>query len=440
MRENLYTDSGRKKAMRRRLQRSPAFICRFSLTLTSVLLLAGCATLPDWVPDWTGGEGKTAQPVSARIIDGTPEAKVPNPWGTGHSREEVLEIQTDLAALGYYSDGVDGFMGPLTSQAIKAYQKDAGLTVDGVITPELADSLRIATRSKSPTVPAADPVENPPEAVVVVAHAEIQPYYDAGDVYIWSNGRVETVVGVAGNKLFWQVDNGVRFTADRNFLIPPSIWTGPAGNGEADARVDMRKSWPVKAESPLFFEVSENGVVEEWRCENTGTEHVSVPAGQFDVVALACDRDSAPPGEWVRRVWLYAPAVRHYVARSDIMADGRRITKTLVGIRPGAKNWPPAVRAGLSRAIHDALDGLAAGEKSVWGSTVIKDEFEIVPGAVRDTEGGGQCRVFNLIASSAGNSRSYPALACTPNSGGEWRIPGDSDGGVDGVSLLTDTG
>lgn len=48
-----------------------------------------------------------------------------------HSNSMVTDIQTGLSKLGYYSGQVDGLTGPKTAQAIRAYQGDHGLQVDG---------------------------------------------------------------------------------------------------------------------------------------------------------------------------------------------------------------------------------------------------------------------------------------------------------------------
>lgn len=424
--------------------------------LTGLFLLSGCANfeLPDWVPDLTGGEGKTAQHVSSRTIDAAPtpdpsREEVPTP---APSREEVKAIQGALAELGYNPGRIDGIAGTRTKEAIRAYQNDAKLEVDGRITPELAISLAAAPRPEKSPIPSVavapdpspetelaigepelaigepelaigEPEIAPLEKVVHVKNAKIPPHYDAGDAYVWSNGRVETVVRVAGNKLFWRVDNGVSFTADRNFMIPPSNWTGPSGTGEANAHLNAGEFWPLATNSVFTFEVEDNGQLESWQCRTAGTENASVPAGKFAVVALTCDRDSAPPGEWVQRIWHYAPAVRHYVARIDIMPGGRRISKELVGVRPGAENWPPAVRAGLDQAIQDALGGLPDGESSLWSSTMVKEEFVILPSTTRDTGDGVRCRTFELTARGAGVSRIYPAQACLSDEDQKWLIP-----------------
>lgn len=56
----------------------------------------------------------------------------------------VLGIQQALAEHGYGPGRVDGVMGDDTRRAIRAYQRDAGLKVDGVATVQLLDHLNFA--------------------------------------------------------------------------------------------------------------------------------------------------------------------------------------------------------------------------------------------------------------------------------------------------------
>lgn len=50
-------------------------------------------------------------------------------------------VQQELAALGYYDGPVDGIYGPKTAEAVRAFQRDAGITVDGEYGPETAGAL-----------------------------------------------------------------------------------------------------------------------------------------------------------------------------------------------------------------------------------------------------------------------------------------------------------
>lgn len=53
-------------------------------------------------------------------------------------------IQKELAERGYDTGPADGVIGPRTVRAIEAYQRDAGLPVDGVATDTLLDHLLFA--------------------------------------------------------------------------------------------------------------------------------------------------------------------------------------------------------------------------------------------------------------------------------------------------------
>jgi len=48
----------------------------------------------------------------------------------------TVAVQQNLAVLGYFDDVVDGVYGPKTTAAVRAFQKDAGVTVDGQYGPE----------------------------------------------------------------------------------------------------------------------------------------------------------------------------------------------------------------------------------------------------------------------------------------------------------------
>ena len=54
----------------------------------------------------------------------------------GSRGEEVRKIQTKLKELGYYSDAVDGIFGTKTQNAVKAFQRNCGLTADGIAGPK----------------------------------------------------------------------------------------------------------------------------------------------------------------------------------------------------------------------------------------------------------------------------------------------------------------
>ncbi len=59
----------------------------------------------------------------------------------GISRVVVRDVQRKLAASGYYAGAIDGLAGPMTRAAIRRFEADAGLPVTGVLDPRLSRSL-----------------------------------------------------------------------------------------------------------------------------------------------------------------------------------------------------------------------------------------------------------------------------------------------------------
>lgn len=62
----------------------------------------------------------------------------------GTSGYNVAEVQRKLSVLGYYTGPVDGIFGPLTRQAVVAFQNDQGLDADGIVGPRTYVHLRQA--------------------------------------------------------------------------------------------------------------------------------------------------------------------------------------------------------------------------------------------------------------------------------------------------------
>lgn len=67
----------------------------------------------------------------------------------GSRGEEVRQIQKKLKQLGYYSGSVDGIYGTATRSAVRAFQKNCGLTVDGIAGPKTLLYLGITSTSSS---------------------------------------------------------------------------------------------------------------------------------------------------------------------------------------------------------------------------------------------------------------------------------------------------
>ncbi|MGN1418780.1 MAG: spore cortex-lytic enzyme [Acutalibacteraceae bacterium] len=67
----------------------------------------------------------------------------------GSRGEEVRQIQTKLKQLGYYSGSIDGIYGTQTQKAVRAFQKNCGITVDGIAGPKTLKFLGLGSASSS---------------------------------------------------------------------------------------------------------------------------------------------------------------------------------------------------------------------------------------------------------------------------------------------------
>jgi len=75
----------------------------------------------------------------------------------GSKGPEVLELQKALAAAGFNPHGFDGSFGPKTEAALLAFQRAAGITVDGRAGPQTWKALR----ARGPSAPAPSPAGPP---------------------------------------------------------------------------------------------------------------------------------------------------------------------------------------------------------------------------------------------------------------------------------------
>lgn len=67
----------------------------------------------------------------------------------GSRGEEVRRVQKKLKELGYYKGSVDGIYGSATQKAVKAFQKNCGITADGIAGPKTLKFLGLGSSSSS---------------------------------------------------------------------------------------------------------------------------------------------------------------------------------------------------------------------------------------------------------------------------------------------------
>ena len=161
-----------------------------------------------------------------------------------------------------------------------------------------------------------------------------EPYYEVGDNYIYSNGRIETATRVTEKLVHWVVNDGSRYTAANNFVMPPVEWENRSGSVQSSVVSSSNVKWPpARANEVVFVAKPKDPSVSdhlheawsgEWTCGTEGQSTVSVPAGKFDVVKIVCERTGGASGQWRRHVWYYSADIRHFVRKEETTtADGQ---------------------------------------------------------------------------------------------------------------------
>jgi len=139
-------------------------VLRIALVAGSVtLVLAVASAVLVTVRLMDDGGGGTARSSTAPLAAPAPASPSPyacrmervgEHWYAGNSRTQqenlavgsddpaVAEAQCLLRRAGISPGGIDGIFGPLTEHAVKSFQKQAGLTVDGMVGPDTWKALR----------------------------------------------------------------------------------------------------------------------------------------------------------------------------------------------------------------------------------------------------------------------------------------------------------
>ena len=113
--------------------------------------------------------------VAPMAVTNTPAAGVVTPYVTptptatpagslklGSQGDEVRNVQRKLKELGFYKGTVDGDFGEATEKAVKAFQKQYGLTVDGKVGANTMAKLAVAKATAKPAATATPkPTEKP---------------------------------------------------------------------------------------------------------------------------------------------------------------------------------------------------------------------------------------------------------------------------------------
>lgn len=427
----------------------PRSLCsRAFVAAGMVVMLAGCelpSSLEELAKVFGGGTQETQVAATPAVAEQTPDdleaaaeqagsAEHSDAAGTMLTRETILGAQKLLAGLGYQPGPLDGLDGPKTQGAVRRYQADAGLPTDGRITKALVEGLSAVDRDT------AGHGDN------VGSAGKMLPLYAAGDTFIYSDGRIETVTGIDGDRVQWRSNDGTVITAYRDFVLPAIHRETDLVSEQTTVEGGPGALWPLTAGREVSFtakteithKVPSNPRIEvtsQWHCLVESPQTVSVAAGTFEALRVVC-RTSMPylngPTE---RVWYYAPRIRHFVRRDErFESPASESHVELVAVRLEGNGWPPAARAGLGWALQQALETKPEKQSIEWRSSGVEAEVTITPTTAINTGDTPYCRTFEQTVRRAAGQRIYPGKSCRSASG-QWYIPG-----LEGVHQAANSG
>jgi len=98
---------------------------------------------------------------------------------SGSSGDAVTALQRKLYAMGFNPGAIDGIFGPRTDQAVRRYQEQKGLQVDGIAGPETFTSLGMMDDEEPAAAEASAAPERPPMASASAATGDIDAVQNA---------------------------------------------------------------------------------------------------------------------------------------------------------------------------------------------------------------------------------------------------------------------
>jgi len=188
------------------------------------------------------------------------------------------------------------------------------------------------------------------------------PEYAPGDAYVFSDGRVERVVGADGDRMVWAGLGGPSYRRSRNFIVPVLGWRSGRGSGTREVRGNPDALWPLgSGKSARFRVITETQAspqaarkrsVSLWVCKTSKFKSFTVAAGTYSAIPVLCDRYSPTTMRLLeRREWDYAPALGHYIRRVSV--NYLRGTTRAVEL-VAALSGPAATKARLTALSRDA--------------------------------------------------------------------------------------
>ncbi len=162
----------------------------------------------------------------------------------GSRGEEVRRIQKKLKELGYYKGSVDGIYGAGTQKAVKDFQKNCGITADGIAGPKTLKFLGLGSSSSSSSSYSQGDINL--LAKLIAAEARGESY--TGQVAV---GAV--VLNRVAHSSFPDSIAGVIYQKGAFSCVNDSNWNVPANSTSLKAARDCINGWDPSGGAIYYY-------------------------------------------------------------------------------------------------------------------------------------------------------------------------------------------
>ena len=159
----------------------------------------------------------------------------------GSSGSVVTQIQKKLAAEGYYKDSIDGIYGSRTAAAVRSYQRDRGLKVDGICGPETLGALGISVKAASST-------ENNVNLLARLISAEAR-----GEPYVGQVAVGAVVLNRVEHPSFPNTISGVIYQSGAFTCVTDGQFQQPVAESAYRAARDALNGWDPSGGAIYYF-------------------------------------------------------------------------------------------------------------------------------------------------------------------------------------------
>ncbi|NNK95886.1 MAG: hypothetical protein HKP41_16170 [Desulfobacterales bacterium] len=249
------------------------------------------------------------------------------------------------------------------------------------------------------------------------------PSYLPGEFFVYDSGLAMIVTGSSKDTINWKYSNGAVSSGYQNFLVPQLSWEGDSSKGKRVTEASQNLLWPLTTGNSAQFGITQtstdkaNGFTKEtkrkWECSVSGTERISVPAGNFDTYRVVCNRYTIDSNNWRgRHTYYFSPDIRHYVRLDKDYANRSSKREQIVRYGFNSNYLDEKDQGEAKKILFQALEKEEQGVSQNWSSSSGHVSVMLIPYQRYSNSIGQQCREYKSVFNVGGRVSHHNRKAC----------------------------